>query len=759
MKSNISLALLFLCSSIAQATTFVVTSTANGGAGSLRTAITNSNNSVGKDTIVFNLGNSVAARTISLTTVLPIINDTLMIDGTSQPSLPFGNSNAKVIIRAAVANILGLRLYADYCEVYGLYIKGFGNAILFSASAMNIGTRIGAPGKGNVISGGSGGGIVGSDLIGTIIQSNFIGVDTTGLQTEGNQGFGISASSFLINGIIGGNNPQEGNTICGNALGGIVIQAGDSLQLLGNKIGVTYLGTTISGNGGNGVYIGAVGENEGYLVENNVISGNAQGGLRISSNHSIVRNNFIGTDISGTQNFGNQSGFGLVIDGKFIEIKNNVVSGNIGNGITVNQFARQINIVGNKIGCDITGLNEIGNANYGIEMNGDSTTIGGVNEGDRNIITGNLRGIVLSGDDIKILNNYIGIGSDGSSPLGNTAFGIYIANAENFEIGSTTGNGNVISKNGQTGIQFQSGNGIISGNIIGVSADSIPFAVSQNRGIELKFSASGKIERNLIEGHTTDGIYLQSASNVEILGNIIRGNIEQGIDLTGTCVNITIGIDSLPNFIQSNGLEGIRLSATDNEVSMVANRFFCNGQAAESEGIYGDVGFNNGILSGSATLNNGILTGTAIPGARIDLFSGTENCTSCEGTTLLQTIFTDDLGNWQTSISEPTPRLMFMATEISSNSSSAFSSCIQNTVSLDQLTSKFELFPNPFNEGFMLNSQAKNYRLIDIHGKIILQGEIDSQSQWINTEFISSGIYFLEFDQREIQRRRLIKIN
>lgn len=759
MKSHVFFAFFFLCSLIAQATTFVVNTTANGGAGSLRIAINDANNEIGRDTIVFNLGNSLASRTISLTTALPIINDTLLIDGTSQPSLPFGNSDAKVIVRAVVSNILGFRLYADFCEVYGLYIKGFGNAILFSASELNTGTRIGAPGKGNVLSGGPGAGISGFDLIGTIIQSNFIGVDTTGLQTESNQGFGISVGSFLINGIIGGNNQQEGNTICGNVLGGIYVAGGDSLQLIRNKIGVTYLGNTISGNGGIGVSIGFVGESEGYLVENNVISGNAEGGIRISSDQSSVRNNFIGTDISGTQNFGNQSGFGLVIDGKFIEIKNNVVSGNLGNGITINQFARHVSIVGNKIGCDITGLNEIGNANYGIEMNGDSTTIGGVYEEDRNIITGNLRGIVLSGDDIKILNNYIGIGSDGSSPLGNTAFGIYIANAENFEIGSTTGNGNVISKNGQTGIQFQSGNGIISGNIIGVSADSIPFAVSQNRGIELKFSASGKIERNLIEGHTTDGIYLQSASNVEILGNIIRGNSEQGIDLTGTCVNITIGIDSLPNFIQSNGLEGIRLSATDNEVSMFANRFFCNGQAAGLEGIYGDVGFNNGILSGSAILNNGILTGTAFPGARIDLFSGTENCISCEGTTLLQTIFTDDLGNWQTSISEPTPRLMFMATEISSNSSSTFSSCIQNTVSLDQIKSEFELFPNPFNEGFRLNSQAKNYRLIDIHRKIILQGEIDSQSQWINTEFISSGIYFLEFDQIEIQRKRLVKIN
>ena len=756
MKKHLFFAFCCFSSLVAQATTFTVTTNTNGGAGSLRTAITNANNAIGRDTIVFNLGNSVAARTISLTTVLPVINDTLMIDGTSQPSQSFGNSNAKVIIRAAVANILGLRLYADYCEVYGLYIKGFGNAILFSASALNIGTRIGAPGKGNVISGGSGGGIVGSDLIGTIIQSNFIGVDTTGLQTESNQGFGISASSFLINGIIGGNNPQEGNTICGNALGGIVIQAGDSLQLLGNKIGVTYLGTTISGNGGNGVSIGAVGENEGYLVENNVISGNAQGGLRISSNHSIVRNNFIGTDISGTQNFGNQ-GYGLSIDRKFLEIKNNVISGNLAAGIDVSVFARHLSILGNKIGCDITGLNDLGNADYGIEMSGDSCSIGGINEVDRNIIVGNSRGIMVYGDDVKILNNYIGIGSDGSSIIGNTTAGIYISNAENFEIGSTNGGGNVISGNGQDGIYSYQGSGIISGNIIGVSADSIPFSVGQNRGIDMRYAASGKIEQNYIEGHTSSGIVLQASSNVEIVGNTIQGNIEQGIDLT-ICVNITIGIDSMPNFIRENGLEGIRLSATCNEVSMFANRFFCNAQTAGSEGIVGDEGFNNGILPATAVLTNGILSGSAIPGARIDLFSGSQTCITCEGTDLLQTIYTDNLGNWQATISAPSPQLMVMATDLATNSSSAFSPCILNTVSTNQLSSLFELYPNPFNEGFMLNAQAKNYRLIDLYGRVILQGEIGSQALWVNTESITSGNYFLQLDQQEIHRSKVVKI-
>jgi parallel beta-helix repeat protein len=443
-----------------------------------------------------------------------------------------------------------------------------------------------------------------------------------------------------------------------------------------------------------------------------------------------------------------------MIDGKFLEIKNNVISGNLYRGIEVNGFARHVSILANKIGSDITGLNDLGNADYGIEMEGDSCSIGGINEADRNIITGNSGGIRVLGDDVKILNNYIGIGSDGSSIIGNTTDGIRIGTAQNFEIGSTAGSGNVISGNGQNGIYVQFGNGIISGNIIGVSADSIPFAVSQNRGIELWNGATVKIEQNLIAGHTTDGICLRSASNVEIIGNTIQGNIEQGIDLTGTCVNITTGVDSMPNFIRENGAEGIRLSATCNEVSMFANRFFCN----SSEGIDGDAGFNNGILPGTAVLTNGILTGTAIPAARIDLFSGTQNCITCEGANLLQTVFTDNLGNWQATISQPGPSLVFMATDLTTNSSSAFSSCITNTVSTNQLTSRFELYPNPFNEGFILNAQAKQYRLIDMFGRIVLQGEIVSESQWINTEFISSGIYFLELDQQEIQRKRVVKV-
>jgi hypothetical protein len=753
MKSSLFFSFFLLCSFICSANTYVVTSNANGGAGTLRTAITSANNSIGRDTIIFNLGSTVASRTISLTTNLPVINDTLVIDGTSQPSPAFGNSDAKIIINAVVGNLLGLRLYADYCEVYGIYIKGFGNAILFNVSQLNFGTRIGAPGKGNVLSGSPGTGIAGFDLNGTIIHSNFIGVDTTGLQVESNQGYGISVGSFLENGLI------ENNTIGGNLLGGVFIASGDSLQMIDNKIGVSYLGVSIAGNGDLGVFVGYVGSNKGCLIEGNVISANANGGIRISSDFSIVRNNFIGTDISGTQNFGNNNGFGIMIDGKSIEITNNVISGNIGNGIEINLFARNVNVKANKIGCDISGLNSLGNGNYGIKINGDSCMIGGYSITDRNIITSNTRGIYLTSNAVDILNNYIGIGIDGISSLGNSEYGIYIANAQNFNIGSSSGNGNVISQNGLNGIQFQSGNGIISENIIGLSADSIPFSVGQNRGIEIWNGASGKIENNLIEGHSTDAIYLQSASNIEILGNSIKNNIEQGIQLTGTCLNVTIGTDSSPNIIQDNGMEGIQLSANCNGISMFANLFICNGQTNGANGISGDTGFNNGILPGIINFTNGLISGNTIPSARVDLFSGSEICTSCEGSNKLQTFYSDNTGNWQTNISVSTPALMVMVTDTLTNSSSTFSSCIQNTVSTDQINNEFEVMPNPFYEGFMLKSTESYYKLFDIYGRILSEEKITSPEFWINTQMLPKGIYFLEVGQFVSQKKRLVKIN
>src|SRR2546426_1625985 len=68
----------------ARAATFTVTNTANTGAGSLRQAIIDANNSPGVDTIQFNITGG-GFQTIAPTSALTAIADPVILDGTTQP--------------------------------------------------------------------------------------------------------------------------------------------------------------------------------------------------------------------------------------------------------------------------------------------------------------------------------------------------------------------------------------------------------------------------------------------------------------------------------------------------------------------------------------------------------------------------------------------------------------------------------------------------------------------------------------------------
>lgn len=82
---------------------YVVTTTANSGAGSLRQAITDANGSAGIDFIDFSIGSG--AQTISVTSSMIGSNEALIIDGTTQP----GFSGTNLITINSGAN------YEDYC--------------------------------------------------------------------------------------------------------------------------------------------------------------------------------------------------------------------------------------------------------------------------------------------------------------------------------------------------------------------------------------------------------------------------------------------------------------------------------------------------------------------------------------------------------------------------------------------------------------------------------------------------------------------
>jgi len=92
--------------------TFTVTTTADGGAGSLRQAITDSNSNLGLDAIEFNIpaGQCQASGVcvITLATSLPTVTDGMTLDGTTQPR--YGSAPANVCATAASPSYLRVQL-------------------------------------------------------------------------------------------------------------------------------------------------------------------------------------------------------------------------------------------------------------------------------------------------------------------------------------------------------------------------------------------------------------------------------------------------------------------------------------------------------------------------------------------------------------------------------------------------------------------------------------------------------------------------
>jgi len=235
--------LLCLCTMLTRAGTFIVTSNADSGPGTLRDAITQAaaNGTAQTDFITFNIADlSLAGRTIDLQAELPALSSNLVIDASSQPGLPYTVTDAKIIIRhmnyAPTFSMLKL-FNVSNVKIYGLYLYwGYWQWIFTGpvpgdqlcgidiSNAFNI--EIGAPGKGNVINSFTYGIHAGdgSDSCRNIkIRSNYIG---TGLYYTTNPSQDIDVVMLFMtvdihlanvfDCTIGGPTPAEGNVLTGN---------------------------------------------------------------------------------------------------------------------------------------------------------------------------------------------------------------------------------------------------------------------------------------------------------------------------------------------------------------------------------------------------------------------------------------------------------------------------------------------------------------------------------------------------------------
>src|SRR5262249_40044911 len=136
-------------------------------------------------------------------------------------------------------------------------------------------------------------------------------------------------------------------------------------------------------------------------------------------------------------------------------------------------------ILGNFIGTNDTGTIALANAGDGIDVLGGaaSNTIGGTAAGSQNVIAGNTgEGVYIGGSATSsnlVQGNYVGVGLDGTTLIGNAGGGIHVGNAasDNTIGGSASGAGNLINANGLDGVVVDDADG--SGNFTGTAAVGI----------------------------------------------------------------------------------------------------------------------------------------------------------------------------------------------------------------------------------------------------------------------------------------------
>ncbi len=349
----------------------------------------------------------------------PINTNSAIIDGYTQPGASKNtlaqadNAVIKIAIDGTgLGAIDGLAINTSFSKVSGLDIENFGFAGIailtgdVQVAGCFIGTgptgEVAAPnargisingssntiggttlGDRNVISGNSGAGAgEGIDIEQSLsfpyqantIELNFIGIDAAGTSALGNSGAGVlddgSGTTY------GDSSSTTGNVIAGNGGGGI--KATGSISVQGNDIGTNARGTAALGNGpaGAGIDDTAFPATQAIntLIVGNIVSGNKQDGIVIgggSQTNSVytIKNNQVGTDVTGNVALPN-TGVGILLEATVeTSVEDNQVSANTGAGIELTGFGPTLSasqISGNKIGTDFAGTGNLGNGGAGV---------------------------------------------------------------------------------------------------------------------------------------------------------------------------------------------------------------------------------------------------------------------------------------------------------------------------------------------------------------------------------------------------------
>lgn len=203
-----------------------------------------------------------------------------------------------------------------------------GDGIRVDAGA--IGTVIGGPGVGNLIGGNGQNGVyvLGASTTQARVSGNYIGTYANGTNGGGrNTRFGIRVSRSADH-TLGGTNAGEGNLICANMHGGILVETSALVRIWGNRIGADATGYGALGNASNGILLWAAADaaigGDGPYAGNQIADHDQFGLWILLSTGTTVRGNLIGAAVDGLGDLGN-AGHGIFLSG----VSNSIVSNRI----------------------------------------------------------------------------------------------------------------------------------------------------------------------------------------------------------------------------------------------------------------------------------------------------------------------------------------------------------------------------------------------------------------------------------------------
>jgi len=267
-------------------------------------------------------------------------------------------------------------------------------------------------------------------------------------------------------------------------------------------------------------------------------------GVSVDANDVLTDRN-LNVVLDGTSS----SSDGLVADGKGYVIKGLVINNFTGRGIKVNSASGDGTIVCNHVGVDVTGNAKAGNVSGGISMaNGNNTTIGDGTASGRNVIGGNHRDGISVGTTpatgFSLNNNYIGVGLDGVSDVGNqdpnNLTGWYSGMSGYTDFTNILIRKNVIGFQPGPGIQLIQNsvtNVEVVSNIFGLGADGVTPAPTELNN--MKINEGTGTATNVVIGRPGEGNLFASSNRTAFSIGMQGSNItvqanKFGTDISGT---------------------------------------------------------------------------------------------------------------------------------------------------------------------------------------------------------------------------------